>query len=286
MSLKRIRYPFFGISLTSRHLYYINISEHPPSYRSFIWSPGKFLRLQGLTRFETWTWWCDSPGCPLAEWRMMLKLKHWSWRVKPLSGKKPLPLYSSDVLFDVKILIVLCRLIIIDVSSKQLILQRPPCVRRTCSWWFFFFRFLFDKVKPELRKWLHLSLHILPSCKMNPVWNTIGIKLVYDWYSVGIRWYTVMCGGLRWFTGMVYDGIRWYTLVYGSDVVCKKRLVYDWYTLDYGSPLGMVYDWYTIGIRLVYRCDPSHIRLRGFIGQNCWDDFLKKHVIKLKPREW
>ena len=82
-----------------------------------------------------------------------------------------------------------------------------------------------------------------------------------------------MCGGIRRYTAvygamcvrytMVYGGIRvtcvcgirWYTVVYGSHV----GMAYDWYTMVYGAPLGMVYDWYT----KVYGCCTSHVRLEG-----------------------
>ena len=54
----------------------------------------------------------------------------------------------------------------------------------------------------------------------------LGIRMVYDWYTDGIRlvfggirWYT---GGIRWYTG----GIRWYT---GG-----IRMVYGWYTMVSG----------------------------------------------------
>jgi hypothetical protein len=50
-----------------------------------------------------------------------------------------------------------------------------------------------------------------------------GIRLVNDWYTVGIRWYT---GHMRvWYTSSI-------------------RLVYDWYTVVYGSHLGVVYTVY------------------------------------------
>ena len=79
---------------------------------------------------------------------------------------------------------------------------------------------------------------------MIPGWYTIGVRLVYDWY-------TVVYGDVCWYTA-VYGGIRGY--------VCT---VYDWYTMVYGAPLGMVYDWYTIGIRLVYGCCTSNVTLEG-----------------------
>ena len=61
----------------------------------------------------------------------------------------------------------------------------------------------------------HLSLHIYTAILQDEPW------VAYGWYTIGIRWYTVMCGGIRWHTvaydGIrcyvctVYDGIRWYT---------------------------------------------------------------------------
>ena len=158
----------------------------------------------------------------------------------------------------------------------------------------------------------HLSLHIyiLPSCKMNPGWHTIGIRLVYDWHTVVYdwhTWYTVMCGvydGIRCYVCTVYDGIRWHTVVYGVTcvygirwhtvayggirVTCGYgiRLVYDWYTIGIrwytGAPLGMVYDRYTIWYTdVVLHISDWKVRWWKLLR---W--FLKKRVIKLKPRDW
>ena len=82
-------------------------------------------------------------------------------------------------------------------------------------------------------------------------WNrlgyTLGIRLVYDWYTGGIRLFLVVYDGIRlvlWWYTMVYGwycgGIRWYT--------AGTVVVYDGIRLV----LWVVYDWYTIGIRLVY----------------------------------
>ena len=114
---------------------------------------------------------------------------------------------------------------------------------------------------------------LLPSCKMIPGWYTIGVRLVYDWYTVvygDVWWYTAVYGGIRGYVCTVYDGIRRYTglCVYGI------RLVYDGIRCTSGY-----------GIRLVYGCCTSHVTLEGSLMKTV-EIILAKHVIKLKPRDW
>ena len=83
--------------------------------------------------------------------------------------------------------------------------------------------------------------------KMVYYWYTNGIRTVYGGIRLdlgGIRWYTVVYGWiLGWYT-VVYGGIRWYTAGSWGGI----RMVYGWYT----GGIRMVYGWYTDGIRMVY----------------------------------
>ena len=67
------------------------------------------------------------------------------------------------------------------------------------------------------------------------------------WYTRGIRWYTLVCAGIRVVYARYTRGIRavyaWYTLGFSG-----IRVVYARYTLG----ICVVYAWYT----LVYAHDP------------------------------
>ena len=106
---------------------------------------------------------------------------------------------------------------------------------------------------------------------MIPGWYTIGVRLVYDWYTVvygDVWWYTAVYGGIRGYVCTVYDGIRRYTAVYGAMCV-RYTIGIRWYTVHlwvwYTIGIRLVYDWYTIGIRMLY----FTCHIGRFIDENC-----------------
>ena len=86
----------------------------------------------------------------------------------------------------------------------------------------------------SLQAYTHDISYTLKPLFMHVRWPR-GIRMVYVWYTDGIRWYTGRCGGTRVVYGHQGRGIR---VVYGSSWIWYTGgilLVYVWYTLVYGK---------------------------------------------------